>query len=183
MCAPLGRRVRATSRNAAAGSRTCSKTSCVTCRSMLLSAKLRLSRSSLRSSSTLGTAEAFAGNWIAIYCGASLCSRSLAPRFAGDDSCTTSSRHRGNRVSMQYISARSLGNELHLERRIKTLYIKAGSPWENGHIESFHDKLRDECLNQELFWHLGRSARYPGELACGIQRGAAAQIARLPNAG
>jgi transposase InsO family protein len=21
--------------------------------------------------------------------------------------------------------------------------------WENGHIESFHDKLRDECLNRE----------------------------------
>ena len=28
---------------------------------------------------------------------------------------------------------------------------QAGSPWENGHIESFHDKLRDECLNRELF--------------------------------
>ena len=32
-------------------------------------------------------------------------------------------------------------------QEIKTLYIKPGSPWENGHIESFHDKLRDECLN------------------------------------
>ncbi len=28
------------------------------------------------------------------------------------------------------------------------------SPWENGHIESFHDKLRDECLNRELFGNL-----------------------------
>jgi transposase InsO family protein len=37
---------------------------------------------------------------------------------------------------------------------IKTLYIKPGSPWENGHIESFHDKLRDECLNRELFGSL-----------------------------
>ena len=36
------------------------------------------------------------------------------------------------------------------EREIKTLYIKPGSPWENGHIESFHDKLRDECLNREI---------------------------------
>ena len=36
-------------------------------------------------------------------------------------------------------------------QQIKTLYIKPGSPWENGHIESFHDKLRDECLNRELF--------------------------------
>ena len=34
---------------------------------------------------------------------------------------------------------------------IKTLYIKPGNPWENGHIESFHDKLCDECLNRELF--------------------------------
>jgi transposase InsO family protein len=34
---------------------------------------------------------------------------------------------------------------------IKTIYITPGSPWENGHIESFHDKLRDECLNRELF--------------------------------
>ena len=33
-------------------------------------------------------------------------------------------------------------------------YIKPGSPWENGHIESFHDKLRDECLNRELFGSL-----------------------------
>jgi putative transposase len=39
-------------------------------------------------------------------------------------------------------------------QEIKTLYIKPGSPWENGHIESFHDKLRDECLNRELFGNL-----------------------------
>jgi transposase InsO family protein len=29
-----------------------------------------------------------------------------------------------------------------MAQEIKTLYIKPGSPWENGHIESFHDKLR-----------------------------------------
>jgi transposase InsO family protein len=43
-------------------------------------------------------------------------------------------------------------------QEIKTLYIKPGSPWENGHIESLHDKLRDECLNRELFGNL-REAR------------------------
>ena len=43
-------------------------------------------------------------------------------------------------------------------QEIKTLYIKPGSPWENGHIASFHDKLRDECLNRELFGNL-RDAR------------------------
>jgi transposase InsO family protein len=34
---------------------------------------------------------------------------------------------------------------------IKTAYIRPGSPWENCYIESFHDKLRDELLNRELF--------------------------------
>ena len=29
--------------------------------------------------------------------------------------------------------------------------IATGSPWENGYIESFIDKLRDECLNREIF--------------------------------
>lgn len=37
------------------------------------------------------------------------------------------------------------------DARIGTMYITPGSPWENGHIESFHDKLRDELLNRELF--------------------------------
>ena len=34
---------------------------------------------------------------------------------------------------------------------VKTLFITPGSPWENGFIESFNGKLRDECLNGELF--------------------------------
>jgi len=34
---------------------------------------------------------------------------------------------------------------------VKTLYIEPGSPWENGYIESFNGKLRDELLNQEIF--------------------------------
>lgn len=42
-------------------------------------------------------------------------------------------------------------------RQIKTLYIKPGSPWENGHIESFHDKLRDECLNRDVFGTLAEA--------------------------
>ena len=37
------------------------------------------------------------------------------------------------------------------EMRIKTIYIEPGSPWQNGHVESFHNRLRDECLNQEIF--------------------------------
>ncbi len=33
---------------------------------------------------------------------------------------------------------------------IKTLYIDPGSPWQNGFIESFHARLRHECLNREM---------------------------------
>jgi hypothetical protein len=36
----------------------------------------------------------------------------------------------------------------------KTLYIEPGSPWENGYCESFNRKLRDECLNGEIFYSL-----------------------------
>ncbi|HEV2172396.1 MAG TPA: integrase core domain-containing protein, partial [Nitrospira sp.] len=34
------------------------------------------------------------------------------------------------------------------------LYIEPGSPWENGYCESFNSKLRDECLNGEIFYSL-----------------------------
>src|SRR4029077_6447514 len=36
----------------------------------------------------------------------------------------------------------------------KTAYIERGSPWENGHIESFNARLRDELLNGEIFYTL-----------------------------
>jgi transposase InsO family protein len=34
---------------------------------------------------------------------------------------------------------------------VRTLYIRKASPWENGYVESFNGKLRDELLNRELF--------------------------------
>ena len=34
---------------------------------------------------------------------------------------------------------------------VKTLFIEPGSPWENGYVESFNSKLRDELLNGEVF--------------------------------
>jgi transposase InsO family protein len=33
---------------------------------------------------------------------------------------------------------------------VTTLYIKPGSPWENGYVESYIRKLRDEFLNGEI---------------------------------
>lgn len=40
------------------------------------------------------------------------------------------------------------------ELGVKTLFIEPGSPWENGYIESFNGKLRDELLNREIFYTL-----------------------------
>jgi transposase InsO family protein len=36
----------------------------------------------------------------------------------------------------------------------KTAYIAPGSPWENGYIESFNARLRDELLHGEIFYSL-----------------------------
>ena len=38
-----------------------------------------------------------------------------------------------------------------LRVEVKTLFIEPGSPWENGYVESFNGKLRDELLDRELF--------------------------------
>jgi putative transposase len=43
------------------------------------------------------------------------------------------------------------------QHQIQMRYIKPGAPWENGYIESFHDKLRDECLNREVFGSLAEA--------------------------
>jgi transposase InsO family protein len=34
---------------------------------------------------------------------------------------------------------------------VETLYVAPGSPWENGYVEAFHSRLRDEFLNMEAF--------------------------------
>ncbi|MFN5001598.1 MAG: integrase core domain-containing protein, partial [Akkermansiaceae bacterium] len=43
------------------------------------------------------------------------------------------------------------------EAGIKTLYIDPGCPWQNGYVESFHDKFRRECLARELFYTLSEA--------------------------
>jgi putative transposase len=39
-------------------------------------------------------------------------------------------------------------------QQIQTAYIEPGKPWQNGVNESFNGRLRDECLNLEVFYHL-----------------------------
>ena len=38
--------------------------------------------------------------------------------------------------------------------RLSAALIEPGSPWENGYCASFNGKLRDECLNGEIFYSL-----------------------------
>ena len=47
--------------------------------------------------------------------------------------------------------ARDLGIWLALQD-IGTRFIEPGKPWQNGYAESFHSRLRAECLNQEVFY-------------------------------
>ncbi len=42
-------------------------------------------------------------------------------------------------------------------QNIKTIYITPASPWENGFVESFHSRFRDECLNREQLWTLSEA--------------------------
>ena len=37
---------------------------------------------------------------------------------------------------------------------VRTLYIEPGSPWENGYVESFNGKLKDELIDREIFYSL-----------------------------
>ena len=43
------------------------------------------------------------------------------------------------------------------QANVQTLFIAPGSPWENGYVESFNGKLRDELLNGELFLSLAEA--------------------------
>ena len=41
-----------------------------------------------------------------------------------------------------------------MERKIELVHIEPGRPVQNAYVESFHGKLRDECLNASWFANL-----------------------------
>jgi transposase InsO family protein len=47
--------------------------------------------------------------------------------------------------------------------KIGTIYIEPGSPWQNPWVESFHSRLREECLNRELFYGLAEARLVIGD--------------------
>ena len=48
----------------------------------------------------------------------------------------------------------SVVKEFLKEAGVDTLFIEPGSPWENGYVESFNARMRDELLNGEIFLHI-----------------------------
>jgi len=38
--------------------------------------------------------------------------------------------------------------------RVGLSFIPPGQPWRNGYVESFNSRVRDECLNINIFWSL-----------------------------
>ena len=41
--------------------------------------------------------------------------------------------------------------------KVSTLFIEPGSSWENGYVESFNGKMRDELLAREIFYTLTKA--------------------------
>ena len=66
---------------------------------------------------------------------------------------------------------------------VRTLYIEPGSPWENGYVESFNGKPRDELLNVEVFDTLWEAKVLGREMAQGVQPATASQRLGLSAAG
>ena len=65
----------------------------------------------------------------------------------------------------------------------KTAYIAPGSPWENGYVESFNARLRDELLNGEIFYTLQEAQSCDRKLAKTLQYRAAACLSGLQTSG
>ena len=41
--------------------------------------------------------------------------------------------------------------------RVGLSFIPPGQPWRNGYVESFNSRVRDECLNINIFWSLAHA--------------------------
>jgi len=49
------------------------------------------------------------------------------------------------------------------QRGVEWHYIAPGKPMQNGFVESFNGRLRDECLNEHLFTNLKEARQIIGE--------------------
>ena len=65
----------------------------------------------------------------------------------------------------------------------RTLYIEPGSLWENGYIESFNGKLRDELLDRGYLLHVVGGEGADRAVQADLQPDQAAQLTGLQAAG
>ena len=63
---------------------------------------------------------------------------------------------------------------------VKNLFIEPGSPWENGYIESFNGKMRDELLEREAFDTLLEANGALRAVAAALQHDPATQCLGIP---
>jgi putative transposase len=70
-----------------------------------------------------------------------------------------------------------------IERKIDAIHIQPGKPTQNAHVESFHGRLCDECLNVSWFWNLIRCSTKNRRVACGLQHATPAFGAEIYDAG
>jgi len=103
----------------------------------------------------LSVLDEFTRQWLALRVGFSLGSKSviavLEPLFVEHGApCFLKSDNGPEFIALElkaWLSCRGSG----------PLYIEPGKPWQNGHVESFGGKLRDECLEREAFVSLGEA--------------------------
>ena len=67
--------------------------------------------------------------------------------------------------------------------RVGLAFIPPGEPWRNGYIESFNGRVRDECLNINLFWSLAHARVVISDWKDRIQPPPPALSPRLPSPG
>jgi len=69
------------------------------------------------------------------------------------------------------------------EHQVEWHYIAPGRPMQNGYIESFNGRMRDELLNESLFHDLDQARQLIGAWAADYNTARAAFLAWLQNAG
>jgi len=97
----------------------------------------------------LNVLDEFTREWLAVKAGASMSGRAvvsvLLPLFAERGAPAFLRSDNGGEFIAAEVQAalRAVG--------ATPSYIAPGAPWQNGFVESFHGKLRDECLDREVF--------------------------------